>query len=49
MSIGATREAAEEYLKGDPFVSQGVTSQWYVREWANRFAGSSDTEGGVKR
>ncbi len=38
MAILATRDAAEEYMKGDPFVMQGMTSKWYVREWANMFA-----------
>ncbi len=38
MGILATREAAEEYMKADPFVQAGMTTTWYVREWANMFA-----------
>jgi uncharacterized protein YciI len=38
MAIHTTREAAEEYAKGDPFVQNGLTRTWYVREWANMFA-----------
>ncbi len=38
MVICATREAAEEYAKGDPFVLSGMVSKWYIREWANMFA-----------
>lgn len=38
MGILTTREAAEEYAKGDPFVLNGMVSKWYIREWANMFA-----------
>jgi uncharacterized protein YciI len=38
MAICATREAAEEYARGDPFVLSGMVSKWYIREWANMFA-----------
>lgn len=38
MAICHTREAAEEYVKGDPFVLNGMVSKWYIREWANMFA-----------
>ncbi len=38
MGVLASREAAEEYMKNDPFVVKGMTSDWYVREWANMFA-----------
>ena len=38
MGILTTREAAEEYVKGDPFVLGGMVSKWYIREWANMFA-----------
>jgi uncharacterized protein YciI len=37
MTICSTREAAEEYIKGDPFVINGMVSKWYIREWANIF------------
>jgi uncharacterized protein YciI len=33
MSIFTTREAAEEFAGGDPFVLNGVVSRWEVREW----------------
>ncbi len=38
MAICPTREAAEEYARGDPFVLNGMVSKWYIREWANMFA-----------
>jgi uncharacterized protein len=33
MSIFTTREAAEEFAKGDPFVINGVVRSWKVLEW----------------
>jgi uncharacterized protein len=33
MSIFTTREAAEEFAKGDPFVVNGVVRSWKVLEW----------------
>jgi uncharacterized protein len=33
MGIFTTREAAEEFAKGDPFVLNEVVRNWYVREW----------------
>jgi uncharacterized protein YciI len=38
MAVCATREAAETYIKGDPFVEQGMVRTWHIREWANMFA-----------
>jgi len=38
MAVLASREDAEEYIKGDPFVFKGIVSNWYIREWANMFA-----------
>lgn len=38
MAICPTREAAEEFVKGDPFVLNGMVSTWSIREWANLFA-----------
>ncbi len=35
MAVFTSREAAEEYAKGDPFVLNGMVTQWYVREWAS--------------
>ena len=32
MAVLSSREAAEEYVKGDPFVQKGMTSNWYIRE-----------------
>jgi uncharacterized protein YciI len=37
MAVLASREAAEEYMRGDPFVVAGHVSRWYIREWANMF------------
>jgi len=33
IAIFTTREAAEEFAAGDPFVLNGVVSDWQVREW----------------
>jgi uncharacterized protein len=33
MSIFATREGAEEFVAGDPFVLEGVVASWEIREW----------------
>ena len=33
MAIFTTREAAEEFATGDPFVLNGVVREWQVREW----------------
>jgi len=33
MGIFTSREAAEEFAKGDPFVLNGVVSRWTMREW----------------
>jgi uncharacterized protein YciI len=33
MAVFTTREAAEEFVAGDPFVQLGVVRNWYVREW----------------
>lgn len=38
MAVLTSREAAEEYVRGDPFFLNGMMSNWYVREWANMFA-----------
>lgn len=37
MAVLTSREAAEEYVKGDPFFLNGKMSGWYTREWANMF------------
>ncbi len=33
MGIFASREAAEEFIAGDPFVVHGVVTNWTVRPW----------------
>ena len=33
MGIFTTREAAEEFIRGDPFVLHGVVRDWTIREW----------------
>ena len=33
MGIFTTREAAEEFVRGDPFVLHGVVRHWTIREW----------------
>ena len=33
MAIFTTREAAEEFVAGDPFVLNGVVRAWELREW----------------
>lgn len=33
MAIFATREAAEEFVREDPFVLNGVVRDWRVLEW----------------
>ncbi len=38
MAVLTTREAAEEFASGDPFVLIDMVSEWHVREWANLFA-----------
>ena len=40
MAVLTTREAAEEFARGDPFVLVGMVGDWQVREWANLFAGA---------
>ena len=37
MAVLASREAAEDYVRGDPFYLNGMMSEWYTREWANMF------------
>ena len=38
MAVCATREGAEEFVRGDPFVLNGMVKKWHIREWANIFA-----------
>lgn len=33
LAVFTSREAAEEFAQGDPFVINGVVSKWTLREW----------------
>lgn len=33
MAVFITRKAAEEFVRGDPFVLHGVIRNWTIREW----------------
>jgi uncharacterized protein len=33
MGIFATRAAAEAFVRGDPFVLEGVVRRWEIRDW----------------
>ncbi len=33
MAVFTTREAAEEFIQGDPFVTNGLVSKWRLVEW----------------
>ena len=37
MAIFTTREAAEEFIQGDPFVTNGLVSTWRLVEWKAAF------------
>jgi uncharacterized protein YciI len=37
MAVFTTREAAEEFARGDPFVINGVVRDWQIREWDEAF------------
>jgi len=37
MAVFTTREAAEDFARGDPFVSNGVVRNWEIREWNESF------------
>jgi uncharacterized protein YciI len=38
MAIFTTRAAAEEFVRGDPFVLNGVVREWHLREWNEIYA-----------
>jgi uncharacterized protein len=40
MAIFATREAAEQFVKDDPFVTEGVVARFQVRDWDDVVGGS---------
>jgi hypothetical protein len=33
MGIFTNRDAAERFVKADPFVSHGIVARWSIREW----------------
>ena len=37
MAVFTTREAAEDFIKGDPFVVNGLVSKWRLVEWNAAF------------
>lgn len=39
MGLFTTREAAEEFVEGDPFVINAVVARWTIRRWTNFLAG----------
>ena len=39
MAVFTTREAAEEFASGDPFVLNGVVRSWRVLQWDEVLAG----------
>ena len=38
MAVLASREDAEEYVAGDPFVVKGMVASFEIRRWANMLA-----------
>lgn len=40
MAVFTTREAAEDFVKGDPFVLHGVVRGWEIKEWNEAISGS---------
>src|SRR5207245_11790241 len=38
MRVFATREAAEEFVRVDPFLLEGVVKKWELREWREAIA-----------
>jgi uncharacterized protein len=38
MAIFTSREAAEEFMAGDPFVLGGVVARWRLRPWSEGLA-----------
>jgi len=37
MAVFPTREAAEDFIAGDPFVTNGLVSSWRLVEWGAAF------------
>jgi uncharacterized protein YciI len=40
LGVFTTREAAEEFASGDPFVLEGVVKAWQIREWREALVGN---------
>ncbi|MEY9849038.1 uncharacterized protein YciI [Streptacidiphilus sp. BW17] len=38
MAVFASRESAEDFVKGDPFVVNGVVKSWPILEWNEAIA-----------
>jgi uncharacterized protein YciI len=38
MAVFTTRESAEEFVQGDPFVLHGVVKRWQIREWDEAYS-----------
>ena len=53
MAIFTSRQAAEEFVAGDPFVLEGVVRRWHIREWDEQYvrpapeAGSRPSSAGL--
>jgi len=39
IGLFTTREAAEEFVAGDPFVLNGVVARWTIRPWTGLIQG----------
>ena len=39
MGVFTSREAAEEFIRDDPFVLNGVVASWQIKEWNEILAG----------
>jgi uncharacterized protein len=37
MAVFSSREAADDFARGDPFVLNGVVRDWHIREWEEAF------------
>ena len=37
LGVFTSREAAEEFIKGDPFVTNGLVGKWRLLEWNAAF------------
>lgn len=38
MAVFTSREAADEFARGDPLVRHGVVRRWHIREWNEALA-----------